>query len=108
MKPIDFRNATFEQVQLRIEGQRAAVMRAWHAHGPGTTKQLAEASGLSILTLRPRTTELVELGFVVLAEAQPVKGEGTYRVRTTAEHLAWLNEQARAARNPQRELALGG
>ena len=106
MKPIDFRNATFETVQGYVAGQREAVLAAWRQHGPGTTAEVCARAGMSILSFRPRTTELLELGFVCLADEQPVKGEGTYRVRTTAEHLAWLNEKTRDARNPQTELAL--
>lgn len=105
MKPVDFRNETFDQVRGRVEGQRAAVLGAWAMHGPCTTRELAEKTGLSILTLRPRTTELVELGFVRLAESQLVKGEGTYRAATPAEAAATFRAAQVAVLNPQTELA---
>lgn len=107
MKPIDFRDATFEGMQVYIAGQREAVLGAWRVHGPGTTAEVCGRAGMSILSFRPRTTELLELGFVCLTDVQPVKGEGTYRVRTVSEHLGWLNEKSRDARNTQRELPLG-
>ncbi|WP_414664891.1 hypothetical protein [Horticoccus sp. 23ND18S-11] len=107
MKPVDFRNETFDQVRGRVEGHRAAVLAAWCAHGPCTTRDLAERSGISILTLRPRTTELVELGFVQLTDLQPVKGEGTYRAATPAEAAALFRRQQHAALSEQTDLALG-
>jgi DNA-binding IclR family transcriptional regulator len=106
MKPVDFRNETFDQVRERVEGQRAAVLGAWAQHGPCTTRELADRSGISLLTLRPRTTELVELGFVRLAETQTVKGEGTYRAATPAEAASSFRAAQQAALNPQIDLAL--
>ena len=94
-------------MQTRIEGQRAAVFAAWRQHGPCTTKELAERSGLSILSLRPRTTELLELGYVRLADEQPVKGEGTYRAANSGEVFEFFQQHQREARNLQRELAFG-
>ena len=107
MKPIDFRNETFASIQNRIAGSRAAVLAAWKTHGPCTTEELAERSGLSILSLRPRTTELLDLGFVRLNEDQAAKGEGTYRACTYSEHMAWFTEQQRAASTSQREISFG-
>lgn len=106
MKPIDFRNETFRDLQERISGQRELVLRAWEKHGPGTTEQLAERSGISILNVRPRTTELLQIGYVVLADAQPAKGEGVYRARTYSELMAWFNTQQREAQPGQRLLSL--
>lgn len=103
MKPVDFRNATFESLAAFIVGQRERVFHAWGQHGPCTTRDLATRSGIDLLGVRPRTNELVMLGFVRLAEKQPAKGEGTYRVATPEELAAFLHE----ARNPQREFALG-
>ena len=107
MKPVDFRNETFATIQNRIAGSRAAVYGAWAKHGPCTTEQLAGRSGLSILSLRPRTTELVQLGFICLAETQDAAGSGVYRVRTQAELSTWLAEQHRIASTPQREMSFG-
>jgi len=107
MTPVDFRNETFAAVQGRISGQRAAVWSAWLKHGPCTTAELAERSGLSILTLRPRTTELCELGFVRLADAQTTKGEGTYCAVSATEAAAHFHRRQIDALNPQTELALG-
>lgn len=104
MKPIDFRNETFVQVQERVVGARAAVLAAFQQHGPCTTKQLADLSGLSLLTLRPRTTELVELGLVMLAEAQAEKGEGTYRAATHSEAILFFNTAQRRAAPGQMSL----
>jgi len=98
MKPIDFRNATFNDLHDNLAGQRAAVLEAWRMHGPGTTEDVAQRSEISILTFRPRTTELGQLGFITLTETQPAKGEGTYRVRTHAELVRWFQDQQALAR----------
>lgn len=112
MKPVDFRNETFEQVRARIVEDRAAVLAAWCMHGPGTTAEVAARSGLSILNLRPRTTELCELGFVVVDESGKAKGErrkssgAIYRAATPAEAAAHFRRAQLAALNPQAELSL--
>jgi len=106
MKPIDFRNATWADLQERLQGQRLAVFNAWKKFGPCTTQQLAASSGLSILSLRPRTTELFQLGFIRLAEQQPAKGEGVYRARTDSELIAWFNARCAVEHEVQTELIL--
>jgi hypothetical protein len=68
VKPIDYRNATFAQLQERLVGLRLAVWRAWIQHGPGTTRAVARAADMSLLTFRPRTTELVQIGVVCLVD----------------------------------------
>ena len=91
MKPIDYRNDTFADVQKRIDSGREAVLNAWRKHGPMTTGQLAAASGISILTLRPRTTELYQWGFVVLEGG--AKGAGIYRAAEPAEVARHFRER---------------
>ena len=64
MTPVDIRNETWESLQARVTGLRLAVLDAWRLHGPGTTRDIAARSDMDLLTFRPRTTELVELGLV--------------------------------------------
>jgi DNA-binding Lrp family transcriptional regulator len=64
MKTIDYRNATFASIQASLSGIREQVYHAFTKHGPGTTREISIKAGISILTLRPRTTELVQLGFI--------------------------------------------
>lgn len=96
MKPIDFRDATFASLQTQLPGQLNAVYRAWVALGPGTTRQVALRSEIDILTLRPRTTDLIDIGLVELCGSE--KNEGVYRARSQAEWETWSNEQ-RAGRD---------
>lgn len=72
VKSIDFRNATFESLRGQLDGLRAAVYEAWVKHGPTTTRQLARLCEIDLLTLRPRTTELVQIGLVEVCE-EPVE-----------------------------------
>ena len=111
ISPIDYRDANFEAIQARIHGDRRAVLDAWLAHGPGTTREVAQRSGIDLLTLRPRTTELVQLGFVVVdegnpAELSPHKREGRYRALGKFEAVEIFQSRQRAARAAQTELAL--
>jgi len=117
MKPIDFRNATYEEIRKLIVAQRSAVWIAWITHGPATTRQAAQASGIDLLTFRPRTTELYQLGGVCLAEdaetrrhgdAEKDKSEGIYRARSDAEWRAWLEEKRAGLISQQMPLPLEG
>ncbi|MBI5770871.1 MAG: hypothetical protein HZA93_24045 [Verrucomicrobia bacterium] len=105
MKPIDYRNATFAQVRATISGQREAVWQAWCQHGPCTTEDLAARAGISILNVRPRTTELVEMGFVLLVPGPAPRG-GVYRAATPTEAADQFHRRQVAALNPQTELSL--
>lgn len=64
MKAINYRNATWASMQASLSGIREQVYHAFENYGPGTTREISIKAGISILTLRPRTTELVQLGFV--------------------------------------------
>jgi hypothetical protein len=79
MKPIDYRNETWEMVRARVDHLRMAVYRAFELHGACTTRQLAEKSCIDLLTLRPRVTELCQIGLVELANPESRGGEGVYQ-----------------------------
>ena len=74
MTPIDLRNETFESIQGRVTGQRREVLIAWRLMGRGTTRQLAAHASMDILNIRPRTTELVQLGLVGLVDHDGTEG----------------------------------
>lgn len=104
MRPIDFRNETFLSLQPRLSGLHHRVLIAWLKFGPCTTAQAADQAWMSILTFRPRTTELIQLGAVCLAEDQPNPKEGIYRARTVAEWMGWCEQQSQAATSRQQQL----
>ena len=62
----------------------------WVIHGPCTTRQLAEKSAIDILNVRPRTTDLVQIGLVEMIGGGQ---EGIYRARSQAEWEAWAAAQ---------------
>lgn len=63
MKAIDCRAETWEEVIKRVNGLRMEVWRLLWNYGPCTTRALTFKSGsLSVLTIRPRMTELCQLG----------------------------------------------
>ncbi len=90
MKPTDLRNATWRDVLTHLTEDLVRVHLAWQAHGPGTTREIAQKSGISLLTLRPRTTDLYKLGMVVLVETEANNGIYAARTREEAEiSRAW-------------------
>lgn len=93
MKSADFRDATFAELQPRLSGLRKAVWHAWINHGPGTTREVATRSAIDILTFRPRSTELLQMGAITIDDARDdaPKGEGIYRARGLIEWELWWN-----------------
>jgi hypothetical protein len=105
MDPIDYRTVTWKELQDRITGLRYRVYRAWQELGPGTTREIAARSGIDILTFRPRSTELYQLGFLILDDTEG-GNEGRYRAATAHEaHENFLSRQD-VLRNPQMEMPL--
>lgn len=96
VRPADIRNATWHSLQQSLRGRRLQVWRAWRRFGIGTTRQLAAHSGLDILTVRPRTTELCQLGLLFCAFTHISDdgiAEGVYRPMTAAEWYEWRSHQ---------------
>lgn len=101
----DFRDTNFSVLKQRLlTGQRMAVYRAWIAHGPATTRELAARSGINLLNVRPRTTELLQAGALVEAEEQPDGTEGRYQVRSNAEWEQWHAQSAGELKSGQQQL----
>ena len=91
MKPVDLRNATFAGLRQRLDGQRRDVYTAWVTHGPGTTREIAEKCGIDLLTLRPRTTELCEIGLVELWGSTRTS-EGVYQAVKSDRWESWRKD----------------
>lgn len=100
----DYRDATFESLKARLTNLRMQVYQAFLDYGPGTTKEIADRSGLSLLTLRPRTTELLGLGFVELIGGHG--HEGIYKARSMAEVEAFHSARIRNLADTQLAFAL--
>ena len=95
--PEQVRNWTWEEVQTAVTGTRQRVFAALKAGGPQTTSQLAAATGINLLTVRPRMTELYDLGVVRLAGREPNGTQGIYEA--VPEH------EARAAHDARHQVA---
>lgn len=93
MKPIDYRNATFHSIRGQLEGMRRAVLEAWVQFGPGTTRGVSEKSGIDILTFRPRTTDLFQLGLVHLLNEDQPGIEGIYAATLQVDWDRWRETQ---------------
>ena len=100
LTPSSIRDQNFHGLRWGLDRRRGEVYEAWVAHGPGTTRQVAEKSGLDLLALRPRTTELYQLGLLELVDRD--RHEGVYQARTELGWQAW----AEATRDGQMLLIL--
>lgn len=89
MKAIDFRNATFEGLRATLDAKRQSVYAAFVVYGPGTTRRVAGEAGISLLTFRPRTTELLQLGLVGIVGDESRGKEGVYQVTRPEEWEDW-------------------
>lgn len=99
MKTTDPRDMTWEEIQGSLESLRERVWNWLLAHGPATTSAAAHGTNISILTVRPRITELAQIG---LAEVVGREGrEGIYRALPLPEARARWEE---ACREIQKEL----
>lgn len=106
MKPIDYSKATFEDLRSRLQGERLKVLAAWRQHGPGTTAEVAERSEISILSLRPRTTELYELGFLRLENPDARGKEGIYKAAGDSEVFEIFKRRRAAAQRKEEQVML--
>jgi hypothetical protein len=74
MKPIDIRIDTWQSIQGRIDDDRKTVLEGFRTYGPCSTRELEKKIGLSLFTIRPRTTELIQCFLVELAGRGPEGG----------------------------------
>jgi hypothetical protein len=98
MLPSDLRNLTWAQIQTHLSEDLVRVHKAWSQCGPGTTREVAERSGISLLTLRPRTCELQKIGLVALIDKSGT--EGIYKFQTEAEAAVTFSARATEPRHP--------
>lgn len=112
MRPIDYRNATWADIQAQLTARRLDVLEGLRRHGPCTTRELAAAMGWDILHVRPRVTELVQLGFAEVVptahgpQSSAPAREGVYRARTEPEAWDAFHAARESAINPQLDLHL--
>lgn len=109
MKAIDHRNTTWAAVRENLSGRRLAVYSELARLGPCTTRDLAFKSGMDILTVRPRVTELLQLGFAdMVAPVDPLKPghEGVYFALSEEAALQIFRERQAATTSGQLPLKL--
>lgn len=72
--PTEIRDGMFAQIRPSTHQMNSLVWELLGKHGPCTTRQLADRSGLSILSVRPRVTELLQMGLVALTGREGREG----------------------------------
>jgi predicted transcriptional regulator len=85
----------------RVNKDHEEIYAALEIHGPCTTRQLAHAMNRDILNVRPRVTELFQIG---MAEVVGGTTEGIYKAvsQFTAQHA--FAEKQRKSIEPQLNL----
>lgn len=94
MKPIDIRNENWESIYGRLSKERLDAWIKLGSVGPCTTRKLAEAMGLRVEDVRPRVTELYQMGFVVLSSK--VGKEGVYKAVSIPQAKSTFEERKAA------------
>jgi hypothetical protein len=77
LTPENIRKLAFDEVLGWVNEERQAVYDALAQREPCTTRSLAEGMGHDLLTVRPRVSELLDLGLVELTGR--IRHEGLYR-----------------------------
>lgn len=98
----DLRFVHFEEIQARLDGNRHRVWDTLLVFGPATGSELAEAMNWSVLSVRPRLTELREMRFVE-ATGDRRDGEHVFRALTQNEVKQLIDDAKQSS--PQAELA---
>jgi len=83
----EIRDQNFTSLRATLDERRREVLFALAQHDPCTTRQLALLSHRDVLSVRPRITELKDLGLVVLDGRDA--GEGIYRCADQDEWQTW-------------------
>jgi hypothetical protein len=74
MKPVDIRNENWADILARLDRDRLSVHAALLRDGPHTTRGLAEAMGWDPFSVRPRVTELCQMGLARMVGRQGREG----------------------------------
>lgn len=92
MNTTDPRNMTWQEIQGTLHGAREVIHSWLLRHGPATTTTIAEGCAVSLLTVRPRVSELCAWGFAECVGRH--HREGVYRAVTVREAHA-AHDQSR-------------
>jgi len=90
---VEIRDELWETLESRLEGDRRRVYDAIQMWGPCTTRQAAEHCALDLLTVRPRATELLQVGLIELCGKDG--HEGQYRAVRIEDAIRRAKEAAR-------------
>jgi len=111
MKSTDYRDMTWQEVRGHLVEDRLKVYDSLCVWGPCTTRQLAGFVNMDLLTVRPRVTELCQMGLAVEMDVAPERRRADGAMREGYYKAVPVGEAERARRygaGVQTEMALGG
>ncbi len=85
-------------MRSRLGECRERIYRAWLRFGPCTTKELSQLTAESLLTLRSRTTELLQVGALELVGTDQDGRQGIYTARLHEDWERFFNEQKQTSK----------
>lgn len=88
MTPAELRNTNFNSLRDSLTERMLDVYRAFKQFGPCSTAQLAEKSGIGLLSLRPRATDLHGLGLLCEAGERIENGKRA-TIYAVTDHATW-------------------
>jgi hypothetical protein len=106
MKPIDFSRMTYADIEDSLGETRMAIWNCMRKHGPMTTRQISETTGICILTVRPRVTELLCLNLAYLRDDVRHGHEGVYDALTIEEAARYQRVEEESDHDQQLGLAI--
>lgn len=92
----DIKRDQLTKISDGLKGWRAQVHADLTARGESTTEALADFMGCSVLTVRPRVTELIEIGLAERVGRCGKSGCGIYAAISQEEATRRFQEKARA------------
>lgn len=111
MKAEDYRAMSWEEIQGHLVEDRLEVYNSLQVWGPCTTRQLAEYMGQDILSVRPRVTELCQMGLARVVEVSRTKRQEDGTMREGYYETIGMADAEKARRygsGVQCEMQLGG
>lgn len=101
----DIKRDQLAALDSALRGLRQKVHLSLLAQGACTTKALGEAMGYSILTVRPRVTELLQAGLVDLV-GRDDHGDGIYQAVSLEDARKRVEERARIMTEGPEQLSM--
>lgn len=98
MKSTDPRDFTWDEIRDSLHGKRERIWTWLRSNGPATTTGISTGTEIPLLTVRPRVSELVALGWIDCVGRE--NREGVYHAIAAETCLSRYQEAIRESQLP--------